>query len=279
MRMMRSAAADLLIRARENAGEGGSGSSGNGCGARMEAGELWLSPTLAGEIFGCSANEILRGAAVLAAEGEIKAEDAARTFSNSYPAEAAAGASEARFVSLSAVIALGLRLKGERAAAFRRWAGQALGSVMAKGWALDGKRLRRGRIFGDDYFEEVLEEIEEIRQSARRSDQRATDLFATAADYDAASPAVRRFYGTVAERLRALGRGALERSGRREEGAGMTLADVLTPGRCLSDETLEAFRRQVEAYLDLAEAQAKRRAPMMKADWEKRMAGFLVLAE
>ncbi|MBP1592764.1 MAG: virulence RhuM family protein, partial [Oscillospiraceae bacterium] len=39
-------------------------------------------------------------------------------------------------------------------------------------------------MFGEDYFEHLLAEIQEIRASERRFYQKITDIYSTAADYD-----------------------------------------------------------------------------------------------
>jgi len=50
---------------------------------------------------------------------------------------------------------------------------------------LDDERLKQGKKFGKDYFEELLERIREIRASERRFYQKITDIYAQcSSDYD-----------------------------------------------------------------------------------------------
>lgn len=50
---------------------------------------------------------------------------------------------------------------------------------MIKGFALDDERLKRGKtLFGEDYFQELLERVRSIRASERRIWQKITDIFA-----------------------------------------------------------------------------------------------------
>lgn len=55
---------------------------------------------------------------------------------------------------------------------------------MIKGYVPDSERLKNGKIFDQNYFDRLLEEIREIRASERQQYQKVTDLFATAFDYD-----------------------------------------------------------------------------------------------
>jgi hypothetical protein len=47
-----------------------------------------------------------------------------------------------------------------------------------KGFAMDDERLKNGRYFGKDYFQELLERVRSIRASERRIYQPITDIFA-----------------------------------------------------------------------------------------------------
>ena len=47
------------------------------------------------------------------------------------------------------------------------------------------RRLKQGKHFGKDYFDDLLERIREIRTSERRYYQKITDIYAEcSADYD-----------------------------------------------------------------------------------------------
>lgn len=48
---------------------------------------------------------------------------------------------------------------------------------MIKGFVLDDERLKQGKRFGKDYFDELLERIREIRASERRFYQKITDIY------------------------------------------------------------------------------------------------------
>ncbi|MDI9311862.1 MAG: RhuM family protein [Limnohabitans sp.] len=90
-----------------------------------------------------------------------------------------------KFYSLDTVIAVGYRVNSKQATAFRIWATHTLKEFIIKGFVLDDERLKQGKNFGKDYFEELLHRIREIRASEKRFYQKIRDLFKLSNDYDA----------------------------------------------------------------------------------------------
>jgi hypothetical protein len=72
------------------------------------------------------------------------------------------------YYNLDAIIAVGYRVNSRQATQFRIWATNALREFIIKGFVLDDERLKQGKRFGKDYFDELLERIREIRASERR---------------------------------------------------------------------------------------------------------------
>ena len=81
------------------------------------------------------------------------------------------------FYNLDAIIAVGYRVNSKEATAFRIWATITLREFIIKGFVLDDERLKQGSKFGKDYFEELLEQIREIRASERRFYQKIIDIY------------------------------------------------------------------------------------------------------
>lgn len=83
------------------------------------------------------------------------------------------------YYNLDAIIAVGYRVNSKRATQFRIWATQVLKNYIIKGFAIDDERLKQGeKLFGKDYFRELLEKVRSIRASERRVYQQITDIFA-----------------------------------------------------------------------------------------------------
>jgi hypothetical protein len=103
-----------------------------------------------------------------------------------------------QFYNLDTIIAVGYRVNSLEATRFRIWATKTLREFIIKGFVLDDDRLKQGKNFGKDYFEELLERIREIRASERRFYQKITDIYAQCSiDYDPRAEITLTFYKTV----------------------------------------------------------------------------------
>jgi len=194
--------------------------------------------------------------------------------------------------NLDAIIAVGYRVNSKRATAFRQWATSVLRDFALRGYLIDKKRMENGAFLGEDYFEQLLEEIREIRLSERRFYQKVTDIYATSIDYDKDSPTTVEFYKKVQNKLHFAVHGhtaaeiIYDRADSEKANMGLTSwrnspdgkifkSDVIIAKNYLNNEELEDLGRIVNAYLELAEGRAKRRIPMTMEDWAKRLDLFL----
>ena len=87
------------------------------------------------------------------------------------------------YYNLDAIIAVGFRVNSARAIQFRQWATGVLRDYAICGYVLDKERLKNGSFLSNEYFENLLAEIREIRASERKFYQKITDIYATAMDY------------------------------------------------------------------------------------------------
>jgi len=105
---------------------------------------------------------------------------------------------ETKYYNLDAILSVGYRVNSSQATQFRIWATKVLREYIIKGFAMDDDRLKNGRYFGKDYFDELLERVRSIRASERRIYQQITDIFAECSiDYDKNSETTKNFYATV----------------------------------------------------------------------------------
>jgi len=260
---------------------------------RFEDQTIWLTQTLMGELFGVDKRTISEHLQNIFANGELLEDSVVRKFRTT----GADGKNyQIQHYSLDAIISVGYRVNSVRATQFRQWATQVLREFAIKGFVLDKKRLENGAYLGEDYYERLLCEIREIRLSERRFYQKITDIYATAVDYNSASPITREFFAKVQNKLHYAihGRTAaeliLERADSKHQHMGLNTwekaphgrilkTDVTVAKNYLSQEELQALGRIVNAYLDLAEERAQRRIPMTMEDWAKRLDAFLEFAE
>ncbi len=204
---------------------------------------------------------------------------------------------EVEFYNLDAIIAVGYRVNSYEATRFRIWATKTLREYIIKGFVLDDERLKQGKKFGRDYFDELLERIREIRASERRFYQKITDIYAQCSiDYDPKADITQIFYKTVQNKLHWAITGhtaaelIAERANATQPNMGLTTwknapkgkilkTDVVVAKNYLSGEEMDELNRIVVMYLDYAENQAKRQIPMMMKDWSDRLDGFLTFNE
>ena len=101
--------------------------------------------------------------------------------------------------NLNIIIAVGYRVNSYKATKFRIWATKILKEYLIKGFSLDDERLKQGnRLFGKDYFRELIERIQEIRASERIFYEKITDIFRDCSvDYDPTSPISQKFYAEM----------------------------------------------------------------------------------
>ena len=194
---------------------------------------------------------------------------------------------------LPAIIAVGYKVNSERAVQFRKWATGIIEQFTIKACVMDDERIKAGgSVLTDQYFEEQLQRIREIRLSERKFYQKITDIYATAIDYDVTAQATKRFFATVQNKLHWAihGQTAAEvvyhRADADQPHMGLTSwkdapegkiqkFDVVVAKNYLTEPEMAQLSRLVNAYLDVAEDMAQRKIPMTMQDWETRLNRFI----
>ena len=197
------------------------------------------------------------------------------------------------FYNLDVIIAVGYRVNSYQATQFRIWATSVLKEFIIKGYVLDDERLKQGKHFGKDYFDDLLERIREIRTSERRYYQKITDIYAEcSADYDAKSESTKLFFKMVQNmmHLAVTHHTAAEivynRADAEQPHMGLTTwnkapngrvqkSDTIVAKNYLSDTELNQLNAITTSFLDLAETRAQRHIITTMEDWRKRLDQFL----
>jgi hypothetical protein len=155
---------------------------------------------------------------------------------------------------------------------------------------LDDERLKDGGT-RNDYFDELIERVREIRTSERNFYRKVTAIYATSYDYDPASTMSQHFFSTVQNKFHWAITGhtaaelIAERADARQPNMGLTSwrgdhirkQDVTVAKNYLSKEELTMLNLIVDQYLSFAEMQARQRKPMYMAEWIKKLDQFLTL--
>ena len=195
--------------------------------------------------------------------------------------------------NLDAIIAVGYRVNSYQATQFRIWATAVLKELIIKGFVLDDERLKQGKHFGKDYFDDLLERIMEIRTSERRYYQKITDVYAEcSADYDAKAETTKLFFKmvqnmmhwavthqTAAEIIYARADAKMPHMGlttwKNAPDGRVQKSDTIIAKNYLSDAEVTSLNRLSNAFLDVAEDRADRQLVMTMADWKKELESFL----
>lgn len=262
---------------------------------RYQDDTFWLQQKLIADLFGVDVRTVNEHIQNIYSSEELSPERTIRKFRIVQIEGNRDVARDIDFYNLDTIIAVGYRISSYQATRFRVWATETLREFIIKGFVLDDERLKQGKHFGKDYFDELLERIREIRASERRFYQKITDLYALSADYDKNAPITKDFFATVQNKLHwaVSGKTAAEliyeTADAKKLYMGLTTwknapegkilkTDTDTAKNYLSEEHVRELNGLVSAYLDLAENRTQRHILMKMEDWVKFLDQFLELS-
>ncbi|MBR2229002.1 MAG: virulence RhuM family protein [Prevotella sp.] len=197
--------------------------------------------------------------------------------------------------NLDAIIAVGYRVNSYQATQFRIWATTVLKEYIIKGFVLDDERLKQGKHFGQDYFDDLLERIREIRTSERRYYQKITDVYAEcSADYDPKSETTKLFFKmvqnmmhwavthqTAAEIIYTRADADMPHMGlttwKNAPDGRVQRSDTIVAKNYLSDKEVSELNLISNAFLDLAENRADRQLITTMAEWKEQLERFMAM--
>ena len=256
---------------------------------------FWLSQKRIADLFNVDVRTVNEHLQNIYASGELQKDSTIRKFRTVQNEGNREVKREIDFYKLDAIIAVGYRVNSEKASQFRIWATNTLKEFITKGFVLDDERLKQGKSFGKDYFDELLERIREIRSSERRFYQKITDLYALSVDYNNEAETTREFFASVQNKLHwaITGKTAAEliyteadakkifmglKTWKFAPNGKILKSDVAVAKNYLHEAHITELNRIVSAYLDLAENNALRQQLMNMKDWSKFLNNFLQLS-
>ena len=267
---------------------------------------LWASQKVVAEIFATTNSNISMHFSNIVSEGELDEKEVSVTSKELF-------ADDSEFIkkslkksnnrgrpqiwyNLDAIISIGYRINSKEATNFRKWSREILKQYMRKGFVINKELLINGGKFTEEYFEELVDVIREIRASERKVYEKVTDLFTTAYDYNKNAQITKNFYAKVQNKLHYAIVGLTapeiiyERADSKKEHMGLTtwsrapdgkilLRDAKVAKNYLTEKELKTLNRVVSMYLDYAEDRAERQIPMSMKDWAERLDKFLEFYE
>lgn len=287
-KLIRNSTAEFLIFTQQ-AGE-------DGIEVRYEDETIWLSQKLIATLFDVNIRTINEHLKNIYKQNELSEKTTIRKFRIVQPEGKREVTRNIEYYNLDAIISVGYRVNSSRATQFRKWATQVLKTFAIKGYVLDKERMKNGSYLGYKFFDELLEEIREIRLSERMFYQKITDIYATAMDYDSSSEITKIFFAKVQNKMHfaihnhTAAELIMQRADSNKEFIGLTSwkkfphgkiqkSDVVIAKNYLNKDELKALERIVTMYLDYAEDRAKRHIPVTMEDWAKKLDAFLQFNE
>lgn len=237
-------------------------------------GTVWLTQAQIAELFTKNISTISRHIANIFDENEIEEKSNLRFM------QIANSDKPVAFYSLDVILAVGFRVRSPRGTQFRQWANNTLKEYLQKGFILDKDRLKNpdGR---PDYFDELLEQIRDIRASEKRFYQKLRDLFALSSDYKVTEKATQLFFADTQNKLLfgVTRKTAAEIIATRANadapnmaltswsGSIVRKADVIVAKNYLTSDEIDVLNRLVTIFLESAELHVKMRKDLTLDFW------------
>lgn len=254
-------------------------------------GTVWLTQAEMADLFQTTPQNITMLIRAIYDEGELVEEGTCKDFLQVRLEGERQVQRALKHYNLDIILSVGYRVRSDRGTQFRQWATTTLREYLIKGFVLNDERLKEPG--GWDYFDELLERIREIRTSEKRFYQKVTDLFATSVDYDGRSETAQLFFKTIQNKMlwAVTGKTAAELIVERAnpqlpnmglnswKGAKVRKGDITISKNYLTQEELDDLRLIVSAFLEMAEARARRRQTTTMKEWETFVDDYLKLSE
>jgi len=257
---------------------------------------IWLTQKKMAELFSTTPQNVTQHLRNIYLEGELGKKGTCKDFLQVQQEGGRQMQRNTAMYALEAIIAVGYRINSERGTQFRQWATGILKNYIHKGFVLDSNRMKYGSRFSTRYFDELYEEIKDIRTSERMIYHKITDIYATAIDYSSKSFESKKFFATVQNKLHfaITGQTAAEiitaRASSRKVKMGLTSwrrsplgkimpSDTLIAKNYLNKKELEHLNNIGNMYLDYAELQTVRGKVMTMKDWTEKLKAFLKFSE
>lgn len=258
--------------------------------ARLVNESLWLTQKQLAELFQTTVPNINMHIKNIIEEGELEADRTIQEFLIVQKEGKRNIKRNVEHYNLDMVISVGYRIKSNIATQFRIWATKQLKEFIIKGFVLDNERLKQAR---NNYFDELLSQIRDIRSSEKVFYRKICDIYVTSADYDPDQPSTQEFFATVQNKFHwaihqhTAAELLLLRADSTKSNMGLTnwpgeqirKQDTEVAKNYLNPKELDLLNRIVNQYLEFAELQALERKPMYMNDWINKLHGFLTLNE
>lgn len=245
----------------------------------LENGTIWLTQLQIAELFQTSKQTISKQIKNILEDEELDEKMVVNyqfTATNQSEIEDRFPKRKVAYYNLDMILAIGYRVQSPRGIQFRKYASTVLKDYLIKGFAMDDERFKN--LGEDNYFEDILERISDIRLSEKVFYRQLLDLFATSVDYNKDSGEAKQFFVTIRNKLHFPIHHQITTESGDNEGIKIVKVELPTYSeskRYLTEKELASFNQLVSECLDIAEKQVKQKCTMAMKDWNYRIEQLL----
>ena len=193
-----------------------------------------------------------------------------------------------KYYNLAMILAIGMRVRSMRGVQFRNWANQHLQEFLVKGFVMDDERLKTVSAY-QDYFDELLERIRDVRASEMRFYQKVRDLLSLSSDCDSSDKATQMFFAeiqnkllyavtqkTAAELICDRADGNIPNMGLTTwKGSRVRKGDIQIAKNYLTEDEIDSLNRLTVIFLESAELRVKSKKDLTLSFWRNNVDALL----
>lgn len=167
----------------------------------MEDGTIWLNQANIAMLYQTTPQNITKHIKHIYEEGELLENRTCNYYSQVQIEGSRNISRQVKCYNLDMILAIGYRVRSNVGVQFRNWTSKIITEYMQKGFVMNDERLKNPKQFGEDYFDELLERIRDIRASEKRFYQKVKDIYSLSIDYNPALASTKEFFATVQNKL------------------------------------------------------------------------------
>ena len=134
--------------------------------------DIWMSQAAIAQMYNTTPQNITMHIKNIYEDGELDEESTCKEFLQVQTEGTRQIKRNKKHYNFRMILAIGYRVRSNVGIHFRNWASGILEEYTRKGFAMNDERLKNPKQFGEDYFDELLERIRDIRASEKDSIKR-----------------------------------------------------------------------------------------------------------
>ena len=167
---------------------------------RLEEETVWLSQAQMAELFQTTKQNVSLHIKRIYDDGELEEISTVKDYLTVQTEGKREVQRNISLYNLDIIISVGYRVKSLRGTQFRIWATKQLREFLIKGFVLNSEKLKETG-HTNHYFDELLEQIRDIRSSEKIFYAKVRDIYTTAIDYDPNTLESKNFFKTVQNKM------------------------------------------------------------------------------